>query len=94
MLATMVLDAAAIPLSAAAPRMLAPVLLLALFLAGDVAESTSVGRLLPNFGAFALDASQAPPWTWLCLYAAAYCVVFLAAAYLLLTMRTPARTES
>jgi hypothetical protein len=89
-----VLSAAALAFSAVAGRLFAPVLLLAFFLAGDVAGATVLGRVLPAFGLFGLDADSAPPTGWLALYATLHSVVFLGITYLRLTLRAPIRTES
>jgi len=86
-LAALVLNAAALALSAAANRVFAPLLLLALFLAGDLAESSFLGGALPSFGAFSFEVGRSPPWAWLVLYALLYCGAFLTAAYLLLSFR-------
>ncbi|MFI5401529.1 MAG: ABC transporter permease subunit [Planctomycetota bacterium] len=94
MLALIVLAAAALAVSAATSRIFAPLVLLVLFLAGDVAPSSMVSRVLPNFGLFGLDAGSAPALAWLSLYAMLYCVVFLMITYLQLALRTPTRTES
>lgn len=93
-LAVLVLSAAALAVSAATSRIFAPLLLVALFLAGDIAPSAAVSRVVPNFGIFGLDAGRAPPLAWLTLYAMLYCVVFLMLAYLQLALRPPKRTES
>lgn len=89
-----VLSALALALSALTSRLFAPVLLLALFVAGDVAGDSVLGRILPSFGLFGLDASRSPPVGWLALYSALYSVVFLVITYLRLTLRAPIRTES
>jgi hypothetical protein len=93
-LAMAVLSAAALAVSAATSRIFAPVLLLALFLAADIAPSATATRVAPNFVLFGLDAGRAPSLAWLSLYATLYSVVFLIAAYLQLTLRAPARTIS
>lgn len=94
MLASLVLSGAALAVSTPASRLFAPVLLLAIFLAGDVAGSTFLGRLLPAFGVFGLDVARAPSSPWLLLYATLYSVVFLATTYLQLTLRPPTRAEN
>lgn len=93
-LAVPLLATAALAASAAASRVFAPVLFLALFLAGDVAAPTVLGRLLPSFGLFGLDAGANPSLLWLGMYALACSVVFLATTYLQLALRSPAKTES
>lgn len=93
-LAILVLAAAALAVSAFASRILAPLLLLAVFLAGDIAPTATVSRLLPSFGIFGLDAGTAPPLAWLSLYAIFYCIVFLVSTYLQIALRPPKRTES
>lgn len=93
-LAMLVLSAGALAVSATTSRIFAPVLLLALFLAADIAPSAAVTRVLPSFAAFGLDAGRAPSLAWLTLYAALYSVVFLVTTYLQLTLRAPTRTES
>lgn len=93
-LAMLVLAAAALAVSAAATRLFAPVLLVALFVAGDAAGSGALGRLLPAFGLFGIDVAANPPLPWLALYAVVYSVVFLGATYVQLVLRPPTRTES
>jgi len=93
-LAVLVLAAAALALSAATGRLFAPVLLLLLFVAGDVAGSGLLARLLPGFGLFGLDAARSPSLPWLSLYSALYSVVFLVITYLQLVLRPPIRIES
>jgi ABC-type Na+ efflux pump permease subunit len=93
-LAALVLSGAALAVSAPLGRYFAPVLLLAIFLSGDVAGPTLLGRLLPAFGLFGLDVDRAPSPPWLLLYAMLYSVVFLGTTYLQLTLRPPIRTES
>ncbi|MFI5403332.1 MAG: ABC transporter permease subunit [Planctomycetota bacterium] len=93
-LAILPLAAAALAVSAVASRILAPLLLLAVFLAGDVAPAAALSRVLPNFGIFGLEAGRPPPLAWLSLYAMLYCIVFLSATYLQLALRPPKRTES
>jgi len=93
-LAVLILSAAAIALSALASRLFAPVLLLALFVAGDAAAGGPLGRVLPAFGLFGLEAGRSPPMGWLALYAVFYSVVFLVITYLRLTLRAPIRAES
>lgn len=94
MLALFVLSAAALAVSAATSRIFAPLVLLALFLAGDIAPSSAMSRVLPSFGLFGLDAHGTPPLAWLSLYAMLYCVVFLMITYVRLALKTPTRTES
>jgi ABC-type transport system involved in multi-copper enzyme maturation permease subunit len=94
LLAVPVLSAAALALSALAGRIFAPVLLIALFVAGDALGASPLGRVLPAFGLFGLDASRSPPMGWLALYATLHSVVFLVITYLRLTLRAPTRTES
>ena len=94
MLAALVLDAAALALSAAASRVYAPLLLLALFLAGDLAESSFLGRVLPSFAAYSFEVGRTPPWAWLFLYTLLYCGAFLLAACLLLSLRPRVKSES
>ncbi|MCK6459578.1 MAG: hypothetical protein L6Q95_06745 [Planctomycetes bacterium] len=89
-----VLSAAALALSAITSRLFAPVLLLALFVAGDAAGDGLLGRILPSFGLFGLEASRSPSPGWLALYSVLYSVVFLVITYLRLTLRAPIRTES
>ena len=93
-LAVPLLAAVALAVSAAASRVFAPVLFLALFLAGDVAPSSAISRVLPGFGMFGLDVGRSPSLSWLALYAGAYSGVFLVATYLQLALRPPTRTES
>ncbi len=92
-LAILVLAAAALAVSAFASRILAPLLLLAVFLAGDVAPAAAASRLVPTFGVFGLDAGRPTPRAWLSLYAMLYCIVFLVATYLQLALRPPKRAE-
>jgi ABC-type transport system involved in multi-copper enzyme maturation permease subunit len=94
LLAAPVLSAAALAFSSITGRIFAPVLLLALFVAGDLAADGPFGRILPAFGLFGLDASRSPPLGWLALYSGLHSVVFLVITYLRLTLKTPIRTES
>jgi len=94
LLAVPVLSTAALAISALTSRVFAPVLLLALFIAGDAAANGPLGRVLPAFGLFGLEVSRSPPMGWLGLYAVFYSVVFLVITYLRLTLRAPIRTES
>jgi Cu-processing system permease protein len=94
MLAAVVLSAAALAVSAVATRLLGPVLLVGLFLAGDVAGASPIGNALPRFGLFSFEVGQAPPAAWLFLYASLLTVVFLLVTYLLMTVRPLTRTES
>lgn len=93
-LAIPVLSTAALAFSSLTSRLFAPVLLLALFVTGDVAAEGPLGRVLPAFGLFGLEASRSPPMGWLALYAVFHSVVFLVITYLRLTLRAPIRTES
>lgn len=89
-----VLSAAALALSSLTSRFFAPVLLLALFVTGDVLGDGPLARVLPAFGLYGLDASRSPPMGWLALYSTLHSVVFLVITYLRLTLRAPTRTES
>jgi ABC-type transport system involved in multi-copper enzyme maturation permease subunit len=94
LLAVPVLSAASLALSALTSRLFAPMLLVGLFVAGDALAASPVGRVLPAFGLFGLDASRSPPLGPLALYSALHSVVFLVITYLRLTLRAPIRTES
>lgn len=93
-LALLVLASAALAVSAASGRLFAPVILLGLFVAGDIAGSGILARLLPAFGLFGLDAGRSPSMPWLSLYAALHSLVFLAVTYLQLALRPTIRTGS
>ncbi len=88
-----VLSAAALALSSITSRLFAPVLLLALFVAGDALGDSPLGRILPAFGLYGLDASRSPSTAWLALYSTLHSVVFLVITHLRLTLRAPIRTE-
>jgi ABC-type transport system involved in multi-copper enzyme maturation permease subunit len=89
-----VLAAMALAASAAASRVFAPVLFLALFLAGDIAGASALSRVLPAFGTFGLDVARSPSLAWLGIYSLAYSVVFLAVTYLQLALRPPTTAEN
>lgn len=83
----LVLCAAAIAVSTVASRALAPVALLALFLAGSLAGPTSAGSILPDFALFSLDANATAPG-WLALaYALVFSSLYLLVAYIFLGLR-------
>jgi ABC-type transport system involved in multi-copper enzyme maturation permease subunit len=92
-LPVMVLGAAALALSAALPRVAAPIALIALFLAGSLAARGGVGLLLPDFSIFGLEAESRPSWGPLLAYTAAYVSIFLVVAYIVLAFRTSLRSQ-
>jgi ABC-type transport system involved in multi-copper enzyme maturation permease subunit len=83
----LVLGAAAIALSAIASRIVAPLLMLSLFLAG----SFGGGFVLPDFSLFSLDANATAPTFWTALYALVFSSIFAVTAYIVLAIRVPAR---
>jgi hypothetical protein len=94
LLATLVLDGASLAVSAAAPRIVGPVLLVALFLAGSLTGASPAGLLLPNFALFGLEAGARPPLPLLTAYAAVFSSAFLLVAYIFLASKAPLRSQS
>jgi len=86
-----VLDAAAIAASALSSAVVAPLLMLGLFLWASVAPVPSRRFLGPDFTVFALDPAASPPWLPLVAYAAVFCSIFLLVAYISLSLRSPLR---
>lgn len=84
----LVLNAAALAISCVASRTAAPLVLLALFLAGSLVGGTAFGFLLPDFGLFSLDANATPPGVSTLLYAVVFSSLFLVGAYIFLALRT------
>jgi len=84
----LVLNAAALAISTIASRTAAPLILLALFLAGSLLGGTAWGFALPDFGLFSLDANATPPTVSTLLYALVFSSLFLVAAYIFLALRT------
>ena len=85
----LVLNAAALAVSTATSRTVAPIVLLALFLAGSLAGGTMWGALLPDFGLFSLDANATPPGLYSLLYALVFSSLFLVTGYIFLALRAP-----
>ena len=83
----LVLCSAALAVSTLASRALAPVALLAIFLAGSLAGPTRAGSLLPDFALFSLDANASAPGTLALLYALVFSSLFLVLAYIFLALR-------
>ena len=83
----LVLCAAALAVSALVSRALAPVALLAVFLAGSLAGPTRAGSVLPDFALFSLDANANAPGTLALLYALVFSSLFLVLAYIFLALR-------
>ncbi|MHC4547932.1 MAG: hypothetical protein ACYTEZ_04075 [Planctomycetota bacterium] len=94
LLPVVVLDAAALAISAVLPRTVAPVALVGLFVAGSLAGDSAVGWILPDFSLFGLEAGAAPSWGLLMLYTCIYTTIFLLIAYLVLAARAPLRSQS
>ncbi|MHC4957147.1 MAG: hypothetical protein ACYTGN_02145 [Planctomycetota bacterium] len=88
-LVILVLDAAALAASAAAPRVAAAIALPLLFLAGTLAGGLP---LVPDFALFGLDVTAAPRWGTLLLYSAANTSLFLVIALILLASKQPLRS--
>ncbi|MEE8105842.1 MAG: ABC transporter permease subunit [Planctomycetota bacterium] len=86
-----VLDAAAIAASAVSTAVVAPLLMLGLFLWASVAPAQGQRFFGPDFTLFALDPAAHPPWLPLASYAAVFCSIFLLLAYIFLSFRTPIR---
>lgn len=89
-----VLEAAALATSTVASRAYAPLVLLALFVAGSLAGTSAVGALVPDFTIFALEARAAPAVGVLMLYTGVQVAAFLLIAYLVLASRTVFRSQS
>jgi ABC-2 type transport system permease protein len=94
LLAVLVLDAASLAVSAVAPRTVAPVALIALFVAGSLLGRTVAGFLLPDFSVFGLEAQGRPPLPLLAAYAAVFSSAFLLVAYIFLASKAPLRSQS
>ena len=92
-LPVLVLEAAALAASVFAGRVYAPLLLLALFAAGNLA-SGPVGWLLPDFGIFGLEAGAAPAVGLLMLYTGVQIAAFLLIAYVGLASRAVFQSRS
>lgn len=86
---TMVLAAAALAASAVASRVAAPVLMLALFLAG----SLFAGGPVPEFALFSLDANATAPGPLALLYGLVFCSIFAVFTYIVLAIRLPANRQ-
>ena len=83
----LVLSGAALMVSAVASRTAAPLLLLALFLAGTLAGRGALGWIIPDLGLFALDANATAPGPLAPLYALVFCSIFTVTAYIFLAVR-------
>ena len=89
----MILDAAAIAVSAAVTRVAAPIALIALFLAGSLVSGSAWGLLLPDFGVFGLEAGASPSLPLLAAYATLFSSIFLILAYIVLASKSPLRSR-
>ena len=90
LLPILVLQAAALFVSAIAPRVAAPVALIALFVAGSLPGV----KLLPSFAVFGLEATAAPSTGLLCAYAGIYASIFLLLTYIVLASKAPLRSQT
>jgi ABC-type transport system involved in multi-copper enzyme maturation permease subunit len=90
LLPVLVLDAAALAASAAAPGIAAPLALLALFLAGTLAGAAP---LFPDFALFGLEATATPSWLPLALYCAVYVSIFVLLTLIVLGRKQPLRGQ-
>ncbi|MHC4938188.1 MAG: ABC transporter permease subunit [Planctomycetota bacterium] len=86
---TLVMSAAALAVSAIASRVVAPVLMLALFLFG----SLSTAGVVPEFALFSLDANASAPGPLALLYGLVFCSIFTVFAYIVLAIRLPANRQ-
>jgi len=85
----LVLAGAALAFSALAPRTVAPLLMLALFLAGSFGGAP----LVPDFALFSLDANATAPGPLTLLYGLVFCSIFAVLAYIVLAIRIPAGSQ-
>jgi ABC-type transport system involved in multi-copper enzyme maturation permease subunit len=91
----LVLQAIALAASAAAPRTAAPLLLVAVFVAGSLGSSAPFTWIFPDFSLFGLEAAtSSPEWPPLLAYTATGASLFLVLAYIVLTLRAPLRSQS
>jgi ABC-type transport system involved in multi-copper enzyme maturation permease subunit len=86
-----VLNGAALAASACATRVVAPLLLVGLFLAGSIAGGSAFGFFLPDFALFGLEVRAKIPWGTLTAYGALFCAIFLVVTYILLASRATLR---
>jgi hypothetical protein len=89
LLPVLILDAAALAASAVAPRLLGPVALLGLFVAGSLAGGSGLGLVLPDFSLFGLEAGARPAWGLLVVYTCLHTGALALVAYLALAARAP-----
>lgn len=85
----LVLGGAALAFSSIASRLLAPLLMLAVFLLG----SFGGGGALPDFSLFGLDANATAPGPVTLLYGLVFCSIFALLAYIVLAIRAPASSQ-
>jgi len=91
LLPVFIFDAAALAASALVPRLLGPVALLGLFVAGSLAGSSGLGLVLPDFSLFGLEAGAKPAWGLLMVYTCLHTGALALVAYLALAVRSPLR---
>jgi len=89
-----VLSAAALLVSSLAPRVAAPIMLVAVFVAGSLPGQDDTVFLLPNFGLFGLDAGATASMPLLCAYSAIYASIFLVLTYIVLASKAPLRSQT
>jgi len=94
LLPVLLLEAAALAISALASRIFAPLLLVALFAGGSLAAVSPLRFVLPDFSLFALEAGPAPGWPWMIVYTFVFTAVFLLIGFVALAERAPLKSQS
>ena len=89
----LVLSAAAVAVSSVASRVAAPLILLALFLAGSVARGGVVPLIAPDFALFSLDANATAAGPVALLYALVFCSIFTVFGFIVLALRFNANRQ-
>lgn len=90
----LVLQAVALATSATATRVTAPIVLLAIFVAGSIGLGPPLSWLFPDFSLFGLEAATPSPELLPLLGYTAICAsLFLVLAYIVLTLRAPLRSQ-
>ena len=90
----LMLEAAALAASALLSRVMAPLAILALFLAGSVGGGPILSLVVPDFGLFVLEAgARVRPFAAVG-YGLAHALIYLGLAYLALTVRAPLKSQT
>jgi hypothetical protein len=93
LLPILVLEAAALAASAITSRLIAPALLVTLFVAGSLVGTGGLGLVLPDFSLFGLEVGAAPPLGVLLVYSSIHVGIFYLVALLVLGARAPIRSQ-